>query len=701
MSDDKIRFNKLGWLVLVVFSVSATASATAARRDPIKVLAPWTPMKYQGGTLRVWGREYGLGNTIFPRQITSGGRSLLAGPISLKCQKMKKTLPDTLHRVVTLLLSPGEVNLREDISFGSHVNAIVSLRAEYDGLLVYHVHLSSQPTVTIDNLSLEIPLNAGVATFFQKYILMNKDWGEQATRSIPSREGIVWQSPFNPYVWIGNENEGLFWFSQSSTEWRTASPPLRFVRSRDGLKFIISFVNRPTVVAHDLDFEFGLQATPTRPLPRRWRSIKIIRTWPSRKGLSLAALGTNPKPAVVILWPNNKEWQWFGFPEPRNAERMKALIHSFHSRGIKVVPYVQAEALASNMPAYKANIAAWQYLPPVIDNFSLDVLAMRGPIHAVNPASGWEKFFLQHLQKFLNTYDVDGLYLDNIYLYPDTNRLQYPAGTVYPILALRRLLRNTYAMVKAKNSGNLVMIHMSGHDLTPAISYSDVILDGEDVASRPWTCRTYQKMLNLEEFQGEFAGRQWGPTPMFLSTLGYKKGCLNSYRQSEYVLAYALVHGDRLWGEFKDNILERVYQVYKQFGVADAWFVPYWNASNDVRIITANPTTDQDVKVSLYLREGQGRARSALLVVANLSPSATSAEIKSSLATLGEARLHEAKIYSFDARTHELDQRLHDNTLQLGLRGYSFKLVWIHSMRVKSSSNRRGLGLSRTRTAQH
>lgn len=77
-------------------------------------------------------------------------------------------------------------------------------------------------------------------------------------------------------------------------------------------------------------------------------------------------------------------------------------------------------------------------------------------------------------------------------------------------------------MVKQKSSGNLTIVHISGHDLAPVISYSDVILDGEHVAAKPWTRQTYRKMLSMEEFQGEIAGWQWGPVPMFLSTHGYK-----------------------------------------------------------------------------------------------------------------------------------------------------------------------------------
>lgn len=675
----KSLFTRVGWLLPAALLILPAGTAVGATsRESMKVLEPWTPIKYQSGALQVWGREYTLQSSILPRQITSDGQSLLDGPITLKCRAMGRTLPVRVRRLKNLLASPEEVKLRENISFGGGISATATLRAKYDGLLTYHIHLSSSRDVTIDNLSLDIPLKDGLASYFQNYILMNNDWGKQATHSIPTGQGVVWQSTFNPYVWIGNENDGLFWFAQTGVTWHTASDPLRFTRSNGKFNFIVSFVNTPTDLSQGLDFEFGLQATPTRPLSRHWNSIGIIKTWPSRSGLSLAAIGANPKPDVVILWPNSNDWKWFGFPEPRDPQRMKSLIHSFHSRGIKVVAYVQAEALASNMPAFKENISAWQYLPSVVDSFSSDVLAMGGPIHAVNPASRWRGFFLEHLQKFLDTYEVDGLYLDNIYLYPDTNRLQYPSGTVYPILAIRRLLQNIYAMVKAKNSGDLLMIHISGHDLTPAISYSDVILDGEHVASRAWTCHTYQKMLNLEEFQGEFAGRQWGPTPMFLSTLGYKKGCLDSYQQSQYVLAYALVHGDRLWGEFKDDILERVYEVYKQFGVADAQFIPYWKASGDVRVVGADTVAGTDVRASLYLHQGPGHDPSGLLVVSNLGPSATSAEIDPRKAALGLAQVRHAKTYFFEGQTQEEQLSLQGKRIRLNLPGYSFKLVWIY-----------------------
>lgn len=658
------------WAAALLLLTSIALQTGSAHAASVPVLTPWTPIQYRAGVLRVWGREYDFKKSIFPRAITTHGVSILGAPIRLICRQGSKTLIARGSLVATRSATPAEVDLTSDLSFDRDISAIVALHIEYDGLMVYHVIVAAHRKTNIKELTLEIPVKASVASYFQKYILMNADWGKQATHAIPEGEGIVWQSAFNPYIWIGDESEGLFWFSQSNEDWRNGPAPLRLIREGSAVTLAVSFISIPTELSGEFHFDFGLQATPTRPLPAHWRSIRQILTWPLREGLS----PSNRKPRYVILWPNKNDWKYFGFPEPKNEDQMQALIRSLHARGIKVLVYVQAEAMAANIPRYEKNIAMWQYIPKVVDSFSSDVLAMGAPIHAVNPASGWANLFLDHLRGFLNTYHVDGLYLDNIYIYPDKNRLQYHEGTVYPILALRELVRNIYGMVKAKSKRNLVIIHMSAHDLMPVISYSDVILDGEDIASRPWTCKTYWKMLNIDEFRGEIYGRQWGPAPMFLSTLGYKKGCLDGYAPSEYVLAYALVHGNLLWGQFEDDILSRIYRIYDGFGIDRATFVPYWDSGKYVHT-TANKASGPVIKTSLYLA---GEPSRCLLVVSNLSPRQENVDVRLDLKKLGISKPHQALIWSVDGTTRESVAPLQGGQIGLSVPGYDFRLVSVN-----------------------
>jgi hypothetical protein len=253
--------------------------------------------------------------------------------------------------------------------------------------------------------------------------------------------------------------------------------------------------------------------------------------------------------------------------------------------------------------------------------------------------------------------------------------MHHSEGTGYPILGLRRLLRDIYTMVKAKNSRNLMMIHMSAHDLMPALSFSDVILDGEHIAARKWDCSEYWKMLNLEEFRGEIYGRQWGPAPMYLSTVGYKKGCLEAYAPSEYVLSYALIHDVLLWGRFTDDIMGRVYAVYDQFGVKDASFVPYWKSGRYAKV-ESNGGPSSHVKASIYTNKGQTPNRT-LLIVSNLGQAEEDVTIKLDFAALGYSSPPKVRAFAIDSATHESNELPHDGRISLHLPGYTFRLVGI------------------------
>lgn len=187
-------FRKVGWLVLAGLVVSPAARTMGAvGQKPMNVLEPWTPIRYESGVLHVWGRNYMLGTSVLPRQITSGGQSLLAGPISFECRANGKAFSTTAGQVTTDFSSPEEVRLREGFSFDSRIRLTTTLRAEYDGLLDYHIRLRSAPGVSVDNCSLEIPIKSDVASYFQKYVLMNNDWGKQSTHAIPfwGRRGMA------------------------------------------------------------------------------------------------------------------------------------------------------------------------------------------------------------------------------------------------------------------------------------------------------------------------------------------------------------------------------------------------------------------------------------------------------------------------------------------------------------------------------
>jgi hypothetical protein len=218
----------------------------------------------------------------------------------------------------------------------------------------------------------------------------------------------------------------------------------------------------------------------------------------------------------------------------------------------------------------------------------------------------------------------------------------------------------------------------------PVLSFSDVILDGEHVAARPWHCEKDEKYffgdsifpLSLEEFQGEFYGRQWGPAPMYLSTVGYKEGCLATKGPSEYVLAYALVHGVLLWGRFGDDIMSQVYKVYDDYAVNDASFIPYWQVGAYLDTGVESAASSQ-IKTSLYLNKKEAPGR-ALLIVSNLGPTPENLTIKLHLGALGISKPPQVHVWTNGSATEESNATAEGGQIRLTLPRYSFELVGIN-----------------------
>jgi hypothetical protein len=218
----------------------------------------------------------------------------------------------------------------------------------------------------------------------------------------------------------------------------------------------------------------------------------------------------------------------------------------------------------------------------------------------------------------------------------------------------------------------------------PVLSFSDVILDGEHVAARPWHCEKDEKYffgdsifpLSLEEFQGEFYGRQWGPAPMYLSTVGYKEGCLATNGPSEYVLAYALVHGVLLWGRFADDMMSQVFKVYDDYAVNEASFIPYWQAGGYLETEVEGAASSQ-IKASIYLNRKEAQER-ALLIVSNLGPTSEDVGIKLHLDALGISKPPQLRVWTIGSTTQESNPTAEGGLIRLTLPSYSFKLVGIN-----------------------
>src|SRR5690606_10376063 len=100
---------------------------------------------------------------------------------------------------------------------------------------------------------------------------------------VPAGQGRVWDSgmanrrelvgTFYPYVWLGRPERGLCWFADTDRHWRLDDQtPVVDVTREDGvLTLRVHFITRPGALEHPREIVFGLQATPTKPMPEGWR----------------------------------------------------------------------------------------------------------------------------------------------------------------------------------------------------------------------------------------------------------------------------------------------------------------------------------------------------------------------------------------------------------------------------------------------
>ncbi len=93
--------------------------------------------------------------------------------------------------------------------------------------------------------------------------------GGQAPRT------MKWRNGFCPYLWLGGAERGLAWFGENDRGWITEkggkTPVQELIREGGVLTLRVYLINIPTTLTQPTRLVYGLQASPTKPLPDNWR----------------------------------------------------------------------------------------------------------------------------------------------------------------------------------------------------------------------------------------------------------------------------------------------------------------------------------------------------------------------------------------------------------------------------------------------
>jgi len=644
-----------------------------------EVLAPWSPLrveKLSGGlSVSCWGRQYDFGTDRIIGPIRTAGRSILSGAVQFTARANGKTIRFGAGRLDVFSKKKHQIVFNGN--YGNSFGLVVKSRIEidYDGMIRMDAVLSSDKAVRLDNLELEIPVKAEHAKYLYRF---PGKWGSAMNVGALPRGGV--RAEFWPYIWLGDEERGLAWFSESNKNWfnkpedcvteitgngktvklrlHLVSTPINLIPSGEtgamftgfGENIVVPLPGRP--VMNELHYTFGFQATPIKPVELDAWDRRSVCIGPSKStgftpplNISVKFLDqlkeAGARTVVIFEYWTDAE----GYVCTNYGRQLKKIVKDCHERGLKVLLYfnnlmsdlgLEWPTLGEHCIVHPRNCyPIYHYLPQ--PNQSVSVVCQN---------SEWQDCLAHGIGRAMDEFGIDGVYLDGTILPFGCGNTLHGCGKAdaegnvaktYPIFAVRSALRRIYAAVRSRKPDGQVDAHNSTCMVIPTLGWATSYWDGEQFCRIPRGADVTQ-LLPLDAFRAEFMGHQWGVPAEFLcygNPLTYEQSWSVALLHDVPVRPNKLDLGMRK-GEL--GLISSIWKVMDDFGRKGAEWLPYWRNSG---YVSAGP---KGVYASLYRHAENG----LLAVISNISKDRVSARLDLDLSRLG---FNGRRITAWDALT--------------------------------------------------
>lgn len=582
---------------------------------PDTVPPPFTPLTARSSgrqlTISVWGRTYRFARSLLPTAIQGQGRALLSAPaqltiggVAVKPQQNELASSSGMRAELAARAATADYALTQEAWL------------EYDGVFYNRVVLRAERDLGPVMLSLPMPREA--AQFLHATASGFGGGGRQNLWLDQDQE-----LPFYPSVWLGNEEGGLAWFAETNADWRTRDPrPIKVICDGDTTCLQITFADE-VAAGTSLTVEFGLLATPVKPLPADYPLNTFGDTYSAHLNL--------PAPRVPVTYSACASWEGAGFfdlpvgePEPQVWRWLRDnLTHCEQHRAI-FTPYTAAMMIPEEYREAASRIAEWQLAPASHLSYTRDGTTRTW--YWTCAASDAGDFFAWKFDQLLDRIPLRGIYLDFGAAYRCNNAL-HGCHDRYPLLAQRRLYQRLAAsFVRHGIEDYVIVVHNSETVQWPTFTHVTHFLNGEGL--RQMSSTTFHGGKDLQDtytrldFAGEHSSLPFGvtssiyvPTDPLLPEFGggSEDQELYRFRMTKAALAGSLVHNtlpslSRLHHGWFDKLV----RIYEAFGVPEAEFLPYWRNQRMVTVLDG-----KEVYVSLYRSHTRPEV---LAVVAHMSP---------------------------------------------------------------------------------
>ena len=546
-----------------------------------KVLPGWTPIEVGDRTLSCWGRKVTFDGTLFPSGIVTRDEELLASPIRLDARADGGNVEWTNASFEVVTATPARVDF-VTATGSRRLRVVNDAYLEYDGMFLFETTITPVGgKVRLDSLSLVIPVKNERALFRH----VRGEWPDLGGK-VSTGSGTVWKTPFKQYMWVGDHDRGLTWFTEDKDNWNISDSTrtLELFREDDVVQWRVHVVDAPMELEAPLTITVGLQPTPVKPRRKGWRMFND-------------ALEVGHDPA--IKWTTPATTKHFGYPEAPDPDYIRLLTDDAHSRGVAMIPYMHAVRLGEMSPEWRFYGRDWA-TPGVVDASSNDVLKFRGSHMGVCPSvKEVRDWYAWKNEQYLTSTGYDGLYYDHAWPTRCSHARHDHAPGAIPLMGYREQYRRLYTLVKERDPEGFIAAHISGGLFSPMLSWTDITIPGEELATLMATKGTDDlfDVISFDYYQAWCTARQFGQAPLYLPPV---------MARAKYHNCFMLLT-DSVSSWQSDWVL---LQLYGDLGMGadDVEFLPFWD-NGDLIQARADPAPKKldnaaypDPLVSAYRR---------------------------------------------------------------------------------------------------
>ncbi len=548
---------------------------------------------------------------------------------------------------------------------------------EYDGFAWIELTLQPKQPVNLEKLTLDIPLLPEQATLM--YEISDKRLGFTAGATA-ARKGVIWDSlqqpntagtfgNFKPMVWVGNEDRGLTWCAESDRFWSLdeRQAALELVREKDRVVLRVHFVNQAFALSKPRTISFGIQPTPSKPLPANWRSW-LVGANPQlpniRSFYYSAAISRNSEASKYHAWCSYN-------PYPDSYEEAKAAMDQYRNRGFVFLRYQLIDWIRYMLQTPEGRVYRGEWERVWMNSFS----------------KSFQDFKAYHYDQYLKNVGMFTVYEDEAYLRPMRD-LALGAGYLRPdgeiqaefgIRGLRETLRRCAAVWIENGMPNYYGIHKSGVTMTPCHSFAAISIDGEQrFLDNP--NRDYIDNWPLDFVRAHVMGRQFGVVPVFLSEVRLtmaEHGEETIRKANRSLLTLMLLHDIITWHAWNPHTPTRdmVHRAKSDFnlGAESVRFHPYW-ADRSRQLFECKQDA---IKISAWKNGDQ-----LFIVAANLGEQDLLAEIEYCPGQIG---FLPGMTIDYESRQ---EYAIQNNRIQVPVPRHDFRILFAGKTNIPAITNR-------------